>query len=266
MGTLNKNKIWRILPSLSQEKGFGKGITLTDILQETKAKFPPNGFSKPAIISALKKLQAEDKILKFKRRYFLLDIFEDDGWSIFAGYLNFLLQHKTFHSHPVHVTRISHPDPEKDLEEIFMQFSNYIGTFVLYLLIEAMRPTRKLVPKSLRIDKALRFIQIAMPHKDLLEAFLNFLFPMHNKDIVLGTEIRRDSINKFSNAFRKINPSIHQILEGGYPQYFKNYYLDIQDDECKHVWKKTFFHKLGRRYYSCTRCHSVVNSRPSSTD
>jgi hypothetical protein len=214
----------------------------------------------------LEKLQADGRIFKFKRRYFIVDIFEDDGWSIFAGYLNFLLRHTTFHNHPIHVTRISHSDPEKDLGEVFMQFSNYIGTYVLYLLVEAMRPTRHLVPKSLRIAKALDFIQTAMPHEDLLGAFLNFLPPIYNKDIVLGTEIRRDSINKFSNAFRKINPSIHQILEGGYTQYFKNYYLDIQDDECEHVWKKTFIHKLGRRYYSCTKCHSVVNSRPSSTD
>ncbi len=266
LGTLNKNKIWSILPWLSQKKGFEKGITLNDILKETKAKLPPKGFTKPTVLSALEKLQADDRIFKSKRRYFIADIYEDDGWSIFAGYLNFLLQHTTFHNHPIKVTRISHPDPEKDFGEIFMQFSNYIGAFVLYLLIEAMRPTRHLVPRTLRIEKALKFIQTAMPHEDLLRAFLVFLGPMHDKDIVLGTEIRRESINKYSNAFRNIYPSIHQLLEGGYIQYFKYWYLDNQVDKCNHVWKKTFVHKLGRRYHSCTRCYSVVHSSPSSTN
>ncbi len=275
LGTLNKNKIWNIIPGLCQKKGFENGITLTDILKESKAKFPPNGYSKPTIIKALKKFEADDRLLKIKSRYFLVDIFEDDGWSIFGRYLNFLLLNTTFHNKSVNVTRISHPDPERDLGEIFLQFSNFIGIFVLYILIEAMRPTRKLVPRPLRIDKALSFIQTAMPHKDLLTAFLKFLPPIHNKDIVLGAEIRRDRINKFSNAFRYIYPSIHETLEGGYIQYFKNCYLDIQDKnfdhvwkndiqdaKCDHVWKKTFFHKLGRWYYSCTRCTYVVNSRP----
>ena len=75
-----------------QKKGFEKGITLTEIIKETKVKIPPKGFSKPTVISALKKLQDDNKLLKIKQRYFLSDIFQDDGWSIFAEYLNYLLE------------------------------------------------------------------------------------------------------------------------------------------------------------------------------
>ena len=51
-----------------------------------------------------------------------------------------------------------------------------------------MRPTRQIIPMSMRIDKAHDFIQTAMPHLDLFGAFLNFLPEKYNKDIVLGVQ------------------------------------------------------------------------------
>jgi hypothetical protein len=260
LGTLNKNRILEILPRLSQKKGFEKGITLTDISKETKAKFPPKGFSKPTIISALKKLQADNRIFKSKSRYFLTDLFQDDGWSIFAGYLNYLLEGVSFHVLPVHIIRnINQSGAEENIGELLTQFSNYIGIFILYLLTETMRPTQKIIPTSMRVDKALDFIQTAMPYSDLFRAFLNFLPESYSKDIVLGAQMKEDSFKKLSNAFKKIYPSIYTIIEGGYSRYFQNFYLGILDNDCKHDWKETFVHKLGT-HYRCTTCRSMVKS------
>ena len=73
LGTINKYKIWWLLTKLSQKKGFEKGLTLTEILREIKVKIRPRGFSKPTVISALKKLQADGRLFKFKWRYFRRD-------------------------------------------------------------------------------------------------------------------------------------------------------------------------------------------------
>ena len=262
LGTLNKNRIWEILPRLCQKKGFEKGITLTDILKETKAKFPPNGYSKPTVISALKKLQTDGKIFKFKRRYFLVDIFEDDGWSIFAGYLNYLLDW-FFDKLPLpSIQRIDQSSPDEDnIGELLFQFANRIGAFIVYLLIEAMRPTRKILPVYQRIEKALDFIQTAMPSSDLFRAFINFLPKSYSKNIILGAQMRENSFKKLSYDFRLIYHSINKSIEKGYLNYFKLFYLSRPEnfDYCHHQWKETFVHKIGT-YHRCIKCRAMVKS------
>jgi hypothetical protein len=55
LGRINKNRIWEIIQEISQEKGFDKGIRLTEILRENDAKIP-KGLSKPAVISRVRKI------------------------------------------------------------------------------------------------------------------------------------------------------------------------------------------------------------------
>jgi hypothetical protein len=262
LGTLNKTRIWSILPRLCQKKGFDKGITLTDILKETKAKFPPNGYSKPTVISALRKLQADSKIFRIKSGYFLIDIFEDDGWSIFAGYLNYLLD-RILHKLPLpSIQRIDQSDAEEDnIGELLFQFANRIGAFIVYLLIEAMHPTRKILPVHKRTEKAVDFIQTAMPSSDLFRAFINFLPESYSKNIVLGAQMRENSFKKLSYDFRLIYHSINKSIEKGYLNHFKHFYLSRPEnfDYCDHQWKETFVHKIGM-YHRCIKCRVMVKS------
>ena len=142
---------------------------------------------------------------------------------------------------------------------MLVQFANHIGVFILYLLIEAMRPTRDLIPRSMRVDKALDFIQTAIPYSDLFNAFLNLLPRKYRKDIVLGAQMKENSFNKLTDAFRGIYPRFYKAIEGGYPQHLQDAYLEIRDDKCEHKWKQTFVHKIGM-YYKCTRCRSMERS------
>lgn len=199
-------------------------------------------------------------LYKFKRRYFLKDLFQDDGWSIFAGYLNYLLDSKSFYKIPLDsIRRISQSPTNDGIEELLFQFVNHIGAFILYLLIEAMRPTRKIIPVSMRIDKARDFIQTAIPYLDLFRSFLNILPQAYSKDIVLGAQMRETGLDKLSDAFRRVFPTIHKTLEEGYPQHFQDFYLGVHEDKCEHEWKETFVHKMGK-YYKCTMCRSMVKS------
>jgi hypothetical protein len=200
-------------------------------------------------------LQDEDKIYKSKRRYYIAEFYQDNGWSIFAGYLNFFLTWK----------RISQSPIEDGIEETLIQFANHIGAFMLYTLIEAMRPTRNIIPRSMRIDKAHDFIEIAIPHMDLFSAFVNSLPKAYRKDIVLGAQMRENSFNKLFNSFRNIYPHFYKNIEQGYQDYFQGAYLETIDDysNCRHEWKETFVHKLGL-YDKCRKCRAFKKSLSSN--
>lgn len=264
IGTINKDKIWRILLPLFQRKEPGTGVMLKEILRENNAKIHSKGLSKPSVINALEKLQAEDKLYKSKARYYLAEFFRDDGWSIFADYLNFFLKQSFFIS-PSDSIRSSQSSIDGDIEKILFHFTNQIGAFILYVLIEAIRPTRRLIPRTMRIEKAKDFLQDAIPYLDLLSALLSSLPEPYRNNIVLGAQMKENSFNKLSDAFRNMYPHFSKDIEQGYSEYFQNFYLDTIDDyrSCRHEWKEVFVHKIGKQY-KCRKCRAFAKSLPSN--
>ena len=65
-----------------------EGITAEEIESRLASRKPPINLTVRAIYRLLNQLIAEDKVFKSKKKYFLKDLFIDDGWSVSAEFLN----------------------------------------------------------------------------------------------------------------------------------------------------------------------------------
>ena len=106
----------------------------------------------------LNQLIAEDRVFKLNKKYFLKDLFIDDGWSVFAEFLNeFQIQNW--------LNKIASLKMYSDgqiLEDMILNFGNVIGAFITYILIESLKPNERMIPISERIQISKDFLQDAV--------------------------------------------------------------------------------------------------------
>jgi hypothetical protein len=155
---------------------------------------------------------------------------------------------------------------DHDIEKVIFEFANRIGSFMVYLLIELMRPTSTFLPINMREEKALDFMKSALPLDCLLRSFLFTLPASFNKAMHFGVQMREEKLEMLTSAYKKVYPSFHEYMEAGYFNHFKNIFLNLEDNynSCKHEWRELSVHKIGT-FYRCNQCSAIVEPSEIST-
>ena len=261
VGIKHKRDVLRIISNASAS---GKGITIMQIVKETKLKIPKRygnqpGLTRQTVTKFVNTLIKEDQIIKFGNKYFVVDDIVDDGRLEFANYLESLLimglMPKFGLDSIQRIQKVGQSSEDNKIDDALFQIANRVGAFITYVLIEAMSPTAKIISRKMRKRTGLNFIETAISLPDLFNSFVKILPNEYTKDIIQGMEMREASYNKLSNTFGKVYPAIHKDIEEGYPEYFEVFYQDKDrySTNCKHDWKEILAYKLGKRY-RCTKC------------
>lgn len=84
--TSDYNKLY-IRRSMLLSSANKEGITAKEIANRLASRKPPISLTVRAVYRLLRQLIADDKVSKSNKKYFLKDLFIDDGWSVFAEFL-----------------------------------------------------------------------------------------------------------------------------------------------------------------------------------
>lgn len=128
-----------ILTIISGSSASGDGLTIIEISKKT-------GLSRQTVTSWVKELLEKGRITKIRKRYFLPDDLFDEYWIALADYLSYLLTMSSvarFRIDPIQINWLS--SDGDDIEGALYKIANRIGAFITFVLIEAMRPSRKLM-------------------------------------------------------------------------------------------------------------------------
>ncbi len=228
-----------ILRIISNSSASGKGITITEIVRKTKS-IRLNGsrqldLSRQTVTSLVNRLLEEGRIARIKRRYFMTEDMVDDRWSIFAAYLSYLLIMGSVAKFQVDpIRRVegnlrSNKVNGNDLESALFLIANRIGAFITFILIEAMRPSKKIMSRTTGTRMRLDFIKSSISSEELFMIFRSMLPDAVSNDIVQGTQLRKASHERLSRAFKNVYPSIYKAIIEGLEEYL--HLLDSQSSD-----------------------------------
>lgn len=209
-----------ILTIISGSSASGDGLTIIEISKKT-------GLSRQTVTSWVKELLEKGRITKIRKRYFLPDDLFDEYWIALADYLSYLLTMSSvarFRIDPIQINWLS--SDGDDIEGALYKIANRIGAFITFVLIEAMRPSRKLMSPTVRTRMSLDFIKSSISLADLFGNFTNMLPGAISNDIVQGIQLRKASYNRLSGGFKHVYPSIYKALVDRLDEY--SHLLDLQ--------------------------------------
>jgi len=147
-----------ILTIISKSSASGNGITITEISRETR-------LTRQTVYSLVKELLETGRITKTRKRYFVPDNMVDDYWTTLAYYLEYLLIMSSvsgFRIDPIQKNWLN--SEGDDIEGTLYKIANRIGAFITFVLIEAMRPSKKIMTPIERTTKSLNFIKSSNPY------------------------------------------------------------------------------------------------------
>lgn len=202
-----------ILTIISKSSASGNGITITEISRETR-------LTRQTVYSLVKELLETGRITKTRKRYFVPDNMVDDYWTTLAYYLEYLLIMSSvsgFRIDPIQKNWLN--SEGDDIEGTLYKIANRIGAFITFVLIEAMRPSKKIMSPIERTTKSLNFIKSSISLDYLFRTFINMLPDALSKDIVQGAQLRKASHDRLSSAFRYVYPSIYKSIREGLDEY-----------------------------------------------
>jgi hypothetical protein len=151
IGSIHKKEVYKILSSSSFHM---EGITVKEI--HAKLDF----LTMRTISNILNELLTEDKVFKSKldKKYYVKHLFVDNGWSVFAEFLkNFQAKHN-LNKNPLRKIYAHGHGFHDELENEIFNFGNMIGAFVMYVLVESLRPNEKATAED-RYAILSRFLQ-----------------------------------------------------------------------------------------------------------
>jgi hypothetical protein len=232
-----------------------QGITAEEIVNKLASRKPPIHLTVRTIYRLLKQLVADDKVFKLNGKYFLKDLFIDDGWSVFAEFLN-EFQRQNFLSNISSLQiysngRIFHDEFENKI----LHFGNVIGAFVTYILVESLRPNERLVKISDRTQIFYNFLENALSLQYILSSFLKIL-PGNSDRMIMGTD--NESFERILNGYDHVYPDFRELLDGSFSKYISF----NMDKSCDHEWHRVNIHKMeksktGERF-QCRKCLGLV--------
>jgi len=219
IGIGNNIRIWKII---SKSSASGEGITKTEISKQSH-------LSRQTVDLWVNKLFKKGMISKDKNnRYFMKDDMADDYWITLAYYLEYLLicgSIARFRVDPIQFNLLN-SDGTDNLEGALFKMANRVGAFIIFVLIEAMRPSKKIMSPVMRRRMIIDFIKSSISLDDLFGTFINMLPDAISNDIIQGNQIRKISHDRLSSAFRHVYPSIYKALVDGLDEY-----LDLLDSQ-----------------------------------
>ncbi|HZD34115.1 MAG TPA: hypothetical protein VE130_02835 [Nitrososphaeraceae archaeon] len=264
----------------------GENEVTVDQIKVQLSKQLVTAISRQQVHSYLKEPWAKSLLHKEKNRYFMKHIVTYDDWSVFSTFINELQYFSNFKE--LWQNREFRSNFQKNsLENILFQFSNQVGALLSYIIIEALRPTEtlKLVKKRKKI--ATQFVREAISPEYLLQTFLNNLpfgfrekygiGPWHIvtdeegkkkkamiKNSNIGPEINQlyinenqDPLKDLIDAYNRVYPHLHDLLEKEYQKYVDR---NQEWTQCDHLWETVNIHKIGVGY-KCHNCFKTIEEK-----
>jgi hypothetical protein len=208
----------------------------------------------------LKYLRTEEKILKRKRKYFPLND-EPVNVNLLAAAIHIQFRRM-----------LSLYKPRSGLSTAFykggfttkdgtakciFEFANLVGAFIVYLLIESMRPGEVSQKYKENINLLEHLIQNSIPLDELAKKFRERLeiSRIHNR---VYSDVKNEDFIRLSQAFMKVYPNIHKNLEEGWEsmcQLILTSRNNNKQKDCDHNWCEHYLYKYGK-YYKCHKCYS----------
>jgi hypothetical protein len=141
-----------------------------------------------------------------------------------------------------------------DLENEIHNFGNIIGAFIMYVLIESLRPNERLIRREARDQIWESFLRKAVSIPNLLQRFSEQLpETIDFYRVIIGSD--NVSFNKLYNAYDNVYPGFTNFINNS----FKDYVNSLTPVEtCDHEWIRIKAHKLGDRYL-CRKCLGLAN-------
>jgi len=200
------------------------------------------------VYNLLKELIIEDRVFKSKRKYFL-NLFFDDGWSVFTRFLQEFLLRQEDIIFPQQKFYSNRHIFSSDLENEIYNFGNIIGAFIMYVLIESLRPNQRMIRRESRDQIWESFLQKAVFLPYLLQRFWEQLpEKLDFYRIIIGGD--NTSFDKLYNAYNNVYPNFSEFADNK----FKEYLSSVKPFKfCDHEWLKVKVHKIGDRY-ECRKC------------
>jgi hypothetical protein len=245
ISALHKIRIYEILLPSSVQK---KGMTAKEI--QTKLNY----LSLRTVFNLLKELEEEGRVFKLKAKYYL-DLFIDDGWSIFAEFLNEF--QKQYHLNEIPLRKVysrGHSFHDQLENEIF-NFGNVIGAFITYILVESLRPNEKMIPRFKRHTILIEFLHRAIDTDSIFSRFIRLLPSDSNADrLIMGLDSK--SMDKITSAYNNVYSGLSEVLDYS----FREYISFNTNKSCNHKWHRVDIHKVGKRL-ECRKCLGLVEEK-----
>jgi hypothetical protein len=207
------------------------------------------------IFNLLNELLAEDKVFKSEKKYYIKDLFLDDGWSVFAEFLkNFQRQYRLS---KIPLRRIySHGHAFHDeLENEIFNFGNVIGAFTTYILIESLRPNERATALD-RYDILIKFLQNAVDMNSIFLQFEKILPQDSTNQLIMG--LNNKLLEKIIDGYNNVYPGFSELLDYGFRKYIS--FDWSKSKSCDHEGHKVKIHKIGDRF-ECSKCLGLVEEK-----
>jgi hypothetical protein len=165
---------------------------------------------------------------------------------------------------------------QEEIEKMLFEFINRIGSYIVYIFMESLRPitghqdlsreyrkelSTKLIEQTLRINELFNMFQYLISNLSLAEVSLGLDY----SDIF---QLDKKSFQKLSTAYREIYPKMYEALENwefhGRVFWLKldTYLASIRD--CNHIWEDYTLHKVGNCYH-CRDCDLITEQKVYKT-
>jgi hypothetical protein len=203
----------------------------------------------------LSELLTENKVFKSKwnKKYYVRNLFVDNGWSIFAEFLKEFQRQYTLNKIPLGKIYSSRHTFHNEFENEIFNFGNIIGAFFTYILVESLRPNEKPTAEN-RYGILIKFLGNAVDMESIFLRFVSILPKDSTNRLLMGFDNKL--LEKIINAYNNVYPGFSEVLDRSFEEYIR---FDI-NKSCDHEWHEVFVHKIGKRF-ECRKCLGLVEEQ-----
>jgi hypothetical protein len=188
------------------------------------------------------------------KKYYVKHLFVDSGWSVFAEFLkNFPRLHR-LNKNPLRKIYSHGHTFHGELENEIFNFGNMIGAFVMYVLVESLRPNEKATAED-RYVILKKFLQDAVDMTFIFFLFEKILPQDSTNLLMMGFDNKL--LEKIIDAYNNVYPGFSESLDYGFKVYVDNF---VANESCDHEWHEVRIHKLGE-YLKCKKCKGLVDKQ-----
>jgi hypothetical protein len=233
------------------------GISQPDIIEKLKLRHIK--LSRQTISKILKNLVTEREIFKRKRKY-LSSSDDQVNINLLAASINIELRRRLLSDNRgnglPNLLYQSSLTAENLAEKSIFEFANLVGAFIVYLLIESMRPGEVSQKYKENINLLGHLVQNSIPLDELAKKFRQSLgiSATHNE---IYSDLENVDFARVSQAFMKVYPDIHNDLDKGWESMCELILTSRNDNKqkyCHHEWDERYLYKYGK-YYQCRKCY-----------
>jgi len=195
------------------------------------------------------------------------DVYNVDGMSLYRSIRGILDTYSSVISRKYCKTNFQ---ADEMYEKYLFELANRIGSYLLYIYIEAMRPSSEYNISNMKPNKKVELSMILIKKSlDIQMMFYKFcdyiLFGSTNN----GREFTKDTFDKIITAFKKVYPVVYDSLERCWADSI-NTSINMENALAKeerisnhyHKWEEYSIYKLkNKKYFVCRGCGRLVNEK-----